>query len=188
MKTTARYALPYPDSTDHIRDLPNIIQQQAQGIDDALARFDYGGGDQNGLTARVASLETLLADIQNNMVVLFDNDNNVFAGAITLLETAANFERFTIMGKTNDGVYVSMDVVNPDGKKIILSTAFNVYGQNSIWVKTRAYLIDGTTINTSTSGHAYSRGETDANSTNQFKGDDVITITQVIGYRKMNLA
>ena len=29
-----------------------------------LAKFDYGGGDQNGLTARVASLETLLANIK----------------------------------------------------------------------------------------------------------------------------
>ena len=36
-----------------------------EGIERVLAKFDYGGGDQNALTARVASLETLLSNIKS---------------------------------------------------------------------------------------------------------------------------
>ena len=102
--TTEKYRFPYPEDNEPIRNLPDILQQQAEGIEGVLAKFDYGGGDQNGLTARVASLETLLANIKANYVVLFDNDANVFPGAITLSESAANFEKLTICFKSNDGV------------------------------------------------------------------------------------
>lgn len=88
--TTEKYRFPYPEDNEPIRNLPDILQQQAEGIERVLAKFDYGGGDQNALTARVASLETLLSNIKSNYVTLYDNDNNVFQGAISLNESAAN--------------------------------------------------------------------------------------------------
>lgn len=186
--TTEKYRFPYPEDNEPIRNLPDILQQQAEGIERVLAKFDYGGGDQNALTARVASLETLLSNIKSNYVTLYDNDNNVFQGAISLNESAANFEKLTICFKSNDNVYASMDVANPNKKIVSLTTSF-YNGNASFYVKNRCYLIDGKTINTwkrSTSTF-YQTGEVNAAGSNNASMGDFITITQVYGTRKMSL-
>lgn len=185
--TTEKYRFPYPEDNEPIRNLPDILQQQAEGIERVLAKFDYGGGDQNALTARVASLETLLSNIKSNYVTLYDNDNNVFPGAISLNESAANFEKLTICFKSNDNVYASMDVANPNKKVVALTTSF-YNGNASFYVKNRCYLIDGKTINTwkrSTSTD-YQTGEVNAAGSNNASTGDFITITQVYGTRKMS--
>lgn len=186
--TTEKYRFPYPEDNEPIRNLPDILQQQAEGIERVLAKFDYGGGDQNALTARVASLETLLSNIKSNYVTLYDNDNNVFQGAISLNESAANFEKLTICFKSNDNVYASMDVANPNKKIVSLTTSF--YNNNaSFYVKNRCYLIDGKTINTwkRSTSTVYQTGEVNAAGSNNASTGDFITITQVYGTRKMSL-
>lgn len=186
--TTEKYRFPYPEDNEPIRNLPDILQQQAEGIERVLAKFDYGGGDQNALTARVASLETLLSNIKSNYVTLYDNDNNVFQGAISLNESAANFEKLTICFKSNDNVYASMDVANPNKKIVSLTTSF--YNGNAyFYVKNRCYLIDGKTINTwkRSTSTVYQTGEVNAVGSNNASMGDVITITQVYGTRKMSL-
>ena len=186
--TTEKYRFPYPEDNEPIRNLPDILQQQAEGIERVLAKFDYGGGDQNALTARVASLETLLSYIKSNYVTLYDNDNNVFQGAISLNESAANFEKLTICFKSNDNVYASMDVANPNKKIVSLTTSF--YNGNAyFYVKNRCYLIDGKTINTwkRSTSTVYQTGEVNAVGSNNASMGDFITITQVYGTRKMSL-
>lgn len=186
--TTEKYRFPYPEDNEPIRNLPDILQQQAEGIERVLAKFDYGGGDQNALTARVASLETLLSNIKSNYVTLYDNDNNVFQGAISLNESAANFEKLTICFKSNDNVYASMDVANPNKKIVSLTTS--LYNGNAyFYVKNRCYLIDGKTINTwkSSTSTVYQTGEVNAAGSNNASMGDFITITQVYGTRKMSL-
>lgn len=186
--TTEKYRFPYPEDNEPIRNLPDILQQQAEGIERVLAKFDYGGGDQNALTARVASLETLLSNIKSNYVTLYDNDNNVFQGAISLTESAANFEKLTICFKSNDNVYASMDVANPNKKIVSLTTSF--YNGNAyFYVKNRCYLIDGKTINTwkRSTSTIYQTGEVNAVGSNNASMGDFITITQVYGTRKMSL-
>lgn len=186
--TTEKYRFPYPEDNEPIRNLPDILQQQAEGIERVLAKFDYGGGDQNALTARVASLETLLSNIKSNYVTLYDNDNNVFQGAISLNESAANFEKLTICFKSNDNVYASMDVANPNKKIVSLTTSF--YNGNAyFYVKNRCYLIDGKTINTwkRSEPTVYQTGEVNAVGSNNASMGDFITITQVYGTRKMSL-
>lgn len=186
--TTEKYRFPYPEDNEPIRNLPDILQQQAEGIERVLAKFDYGGGDQNALTARVASLETLLSNIKSNYVTLYDNDNNVFQGAISLNESAANFEKLTICFKSNDNVYASMDVANPNKKVVSLTTSF--YNQDAyFYVKNRCYLIDGKIINTwkRSSSTIYQTGEVNAAGSNNASMGDFITITQVYGTRKMSL-
>lgn len=186
--TTEKYRFPYPEDNEPIRNLPDILQQQAEGIERVLAKFDYGGGDQNALTARVASLETLLSNIKSNYVTLYDNDNNVFQGAISLNESAANFEKLTICFKSNDNVYASMDVANPN-KKIVSLTTSLYNGDAYFYVKNRCYLIDGKTINTWKRGTStvYQTGEVNAAGSNNASMGDFITITQVYGTRKMSL-
>lgn len=186
--TTEKYRFPYPEDNEPIRNLPDILQQQAEGIERVLAKFDYGGGDQNALTARVASLETLLSNIKSNYVTLYDNDNNVFQGAISLNESAANFEKLTICFKSNDNVYASMDVANPNKKIVSLTTSF--YNGNAyFYVKNRCYLIDGKTINTwkRSTSTVYQTGEVNAVGSNNASMGDFLTITQVYGTRKMSL-
>ena len=186
--TTEKYRFPYPEDNEPIRNLPDILQQQAEGIERVLAKFDYGGGDQNALTARVASLESLLSNIKSNYVTLYDNDNNVFQGAISLNESAANFEKLTICFKSNDNVYASMDVANPNKKIVSLTTSF--YNGNAyFYVKNRCYLIDGKTINTwkRSTSTVYQTGEVNAVGSNNASMGDFITITQVYGTRKMSL-
>lgn len=186
--TTEKYRFPYPEDNEPIRNLPDILQQQAEGIERVLAKFDYGGGDQNALTARVVSLETLLSNIKSNYVTLYDNDNNVFQGAISLNESAANFEKLTICFKSNDNVYASMDVANPNKKVVSLTTSF-YGGDANFYVKNRCYLIDGKTINTWKRGQStvYQTGEVNAAGSNNASMGDFITITQVYGTRKMSL-
>lgn len=186
--TTEKYRFPYPEDNEPIRNLPAILQQQAEGIERVLAKFDYGGGDQNALTARVASLETLLSNIKSNYVTLYDNDNNVFQGAISLNESAANFEKLTICFKSNDNIYASMDVANPNKKIVSLTTS--LYNGNAyFFVKNRCYLINGKTINTwkSSTSTGYQTGEVNAAGSNNASMGDFITITQVYGTRKMSL-
>lgn len=186
--TTEKYRFPYPEDNEPIRNLPDILQQQAEGIERVLAKFDYGGGDQNALTARVASLETLLSNIKSNYVTLYDNDNNVFQGAISLNESAANFEKLTICFKSNDNVYASMDVANPNKKVVSLTTSF-YNGDAYFYMKNRCYLIDGKTINTwkRSTSTVYQTGEVNAAGSNNASTGDFITITQVYGTRKMSL-
>lgn len=186
--TTEKYRFPYPEDNEPIRNLPDILQQQAEGIERVLAKFDYGGGDQNALTARVASLETLLSNIKSNYVTLYDNDNNVFQGAISLNESAANFEKLTICFKSNDNVYASMDVANPNKKIVSLTTSF-YNGNADFYVKNRCYLIDGKTINTwkRSTSTVYQTGEVNAVGSNNASMGDFITITQVYGTRKMSI-
>ena len=186
--TTEKYRFPYPEDNEPIRNLPDILQQQAEGIERVLAKFDYGGGDQNALTARVASLETLLSNIKSNYATLYDNDNNVFQGAISLNESAANFEKLTICFKSNDNIYASMDVANPNKKLVSLTTSF-YNGDASFYVKNRCYLIDGKTINTwkRSTSTVYQTGEVNAAGSNNASMGDFITITQVYGTRKMSL-
>lgn len=186
--TTEKYRFPYPEDNEPIRNLPDILQQQAEGIERVLAKFDYGGGDQNALTARVASLETLLSNIKSNYATLYDNDNNVFQGAISLNESAANFEKLTICFKSNDNVYASMDVANPNKKVVSLTTSF-YNGDAYLYVKNRCYLIDGKTINTwkRSTSTVYQTGEVNAAGSHNASMGDFITITQVYGTRKMSL-
>lgn len=187
VSTTPRFLLPYPEDNEPIRNLPDILQQQAEGIESALTRFDYQGGDQAGLTSRVASLETLVEQLRDNVVTLYDNDDNTLSGAITLGETAANFEKLTICFKTNNNVYASMDVANPDGKAISLTTGWYL-NTSAFYVKTRCYKIEGRTINTYKPGGTYVTGEVNAAGNNAASNTDVITITQVYGTRRMALS
>lgn len=188
VSTTPKFRLPYPEDNEPIKNLPDILQQQAEGIEGVLSKFDYGGGDQNGLTARVASLETLLANIKANYVVLFDNDANVFQGPITLSESAANFEKLTICFKSNDNVYGSMDVARPNGKVVALTTSIYV-APADFYVKNRCYKIDGKIINTwrKAADGDYQTGEVNAANSNAAHTGDYLTITQVFGTRKMSL-
>ena len=124
-------------------------------------------------------VKKLIAKMLNNRVVLFDNDSQSMSGAITLSESASNFEMLTICYRSNDGVFASVDVYRPNNKKVNLWVALYVSG--GMYLKTRDVIIEGNTINTF-KGSVYVTGEGHIPNPNVTWGD-YIAITQVIGYR-----
>lgn len=59
--TTPTFGLPYPEDNEPIAALPDILQQQAEGIEKALTRFDFNGADAQRYAARLAAIESILA-------------------------------------------------------------------------------------------------------------------------------
>ena len=112
-------------------------------------------------------------------VVLFDDDSATVGNTVTLLETAANFTRLTIYGKTNDGDYCSVDVWHPNGKNVLLSGALPS-STTATYLKARKISIDGTTIATSSNTGT---NQVTLKTSLTLQSGDYIAITQVIGYR-----
>jgi hypothetical protein len=116
--------------------------------------------------------------------VLFNNENNAVSGAITLSDSAANYSRITVYGRTTDTTelsHCSTDIYNPNGKTFTLVTA--IYGKGNIWLKTRTYEINGTTINTPQLNGVYPSASAGVTGSGGISTDDPITITQVLGWR-----
>ena len=120
---------------------------------------------------------------QSNGVMLFDNDNQSMSGAITLSESASNFDRLTICFKSNDGDYGSQDVCHPDGKKVSLMC--DRVAEDSAhwhWIKAKTVQVNGTQIDTIGSTY-YATGQVSLSSGVTLYYGDYIAITQVIGYK-----
>lgn len=114
---------------------------------------------------------------------MFRNDSAPFNRPVTLSETAANFSEIEIFFRTNDGHYSSCKVQSPNGKIVDLSV--NVYspGSGAGYIKAKAVLISGTTIDTA-NVNGYMTGEAGVgNSYSTQRAGDFIGITGVVGYR-----
>lgn len=112
-------------------------------------------------------------------VVLFDNDSATVGNTVTLSETAANFTRLTIYGKTNDGDYCSVDVWQPNGKNVLLNAALPS-STTATYFKARKVYINETAISTSSST---ATNQVTLKTSTTLQSGDYIAITQVIGYR-----
>lgn len=120
----------------------------------------------------------------DNGRVLFDNDNQSMAGAITLSDSAANYDMFVICFKTQDNAFDSLTVYNPNGKDIVLTSAnMNAYNTTEMWIKSKILTISGTSINTKQKNNVYLTGEINAAGSNTAYVADKANITQVIGYK-----
>lgn len=120
---------------------------------------------------------------QSLPVVLFDNDSQALSGAITLSESAADFERMTICYRSDNGFYGSTEVWHPDGKQVALTeTCPDESG--FVTAKGKIVLISGKTIDTVKGSSRYLTGQGYVHSSPGFDYGDYLTITQVIGYRK----
>lgn len=120
---------------------------------------------------------------QSLPVVLFDNDSQALSGAITLSESAADFERMTICYRSDNGFYGSTEVWHPDGKQVSLTeTCPDESG--FVTAKGKIVLISGKTIDTVKGSSRYLTGQGYVHSSPGFDYGDYLAITQVIGYRK----
>jgi hypothetical protein len=95
-------------------------------------------------------------------------------GTVKLSETAANFSKLKIFYRTDDNAYGSYEVPSPNGKRVGLSSNWSTGA--SMWYKSRAIEINGTSITTVEYGNVNSDGST-------FSHSNVISIVRVEGIR-----
>lgn len=147
----------YNDTVD--RGMPIIY------FDRALSSVGF-----NRFPAHANSVEGVLP------VVLFENANGT-QGTITLNETAANFEYIEIFFRSNDMLFNSVKVSDPDGKNVDLVTTFPFNSDNNTsLIKTTAVRISGTSVTVLSYGTTVF-----SNSGNTITNSNAIYITKIVG-------
>ena len=128
-----------------------------------------------------------LSDFVNAIpVTLFNNDSASASATTTLSETSANFRRLTIFFKDTDNNCSSVEVWNPNGKRVALDlTWINGASTQEMYQRVRWVTINGTSITTAqNSGDPKARvGQIKLGATASVENNDYIAITHVIGYR-----
>ena len=112
--------------------------------------------------------------------VLFNNDSQSLSDTVTLSETAANWDALTICFRSDDNEFGSVEVVNPNGKRVALN--MTGYNGSSMWLKTKIVIINGTTIDTAKNGDAWKTAQVQPDGSNSILHGDFLGITQVIGH------
>ena len=106
-------------------------------------------------------------------------------GTVTLAGNAADYERLKIYYKSDDNTYSSVDVYQPDGKRVELSinhcTGTSAAAAGPIWVKGCMVTISGTSITVGTYGNG--KIDTTASSSVSIATANVIKIVRVEGVR-----
>lgn len=115
------------------------------------------------------------------------NSTTGTTGAVTLSQSAANFNMLLICYRTNDNYYGSTAVYSPNGKKVALHVGFSVLsstGSKGTYLKTKAYNISGTKMTSSIDEDPYGYGAVFADGTQaQAISANYIYVTQVIGFK-----
>ncbi len=112
---------------------------------------------------------------------LYENTSGKFSGAIDLSETAANFTFIEIYCKDNDGRYCYTKVWSPNGKTVNVTQTLS-YGGN-FYIKSKAYVISGTGMDTANTSGTYHTGEVNAAGNNSGSSVDNLGVVKVIGYK-----
>lgn len=110
---TQKFKLSYPVDGDHIKDLPQILRSQAETIESALSRFDYNGSDPDLVLSRVASLESLTANLEQNMPSV--------AAYSTVTARALTKNGFTVLGGLSPVITAPEAVTYAGGKFTFLN-------------------------------------------------------------------
>ena len=112
--------------------------------------------------------------------MLYENEQGV-KGAITLSDSAANYDYLEFFWKHDDGACGSQRIADPNGKTIgINATSATAYGY--LWFAYKGMNISGTqcTLNTD---HAVGELGFTNDGTLQRQKQDKLGITKVIGYK-----
>lgn len=117
-------------------------------------------------------------------VELFHNDSQPWAGAITLSDSAANYQMMLIQYKDTMGAWGSQLIINPNGKKVQLDSAV-FSSDNKMHFRSKMVLINGRTINTvqDTSTKKFLTGHDWITRSGNINIGDFIAITHVLGWK-----
>ena len=108
---------------------------------------------------------------------LYDNTSGT-TGTVSLSESAANYSHLEIFFKSNDGIYNSMKIDNPNGKKVHLGVS-TPFSYSICYLKSTTVTINETTI----SVDAYSEVAIPTSGAVSVANTNVISIIRVVGYR-----
>lgn len=115
-------------------------------------------------------------------VVLYDNPNTPYSGAVTLGDSLANYESIVIYFKTSGATFSSLVVNRPNGKTVDLTETV-IGGNQYVFVRSKQVTLSGTTIQTAKDGsNAWVTGFWKSDS-NQARKTDCVAIVRVVGYR-----
>lgn len=148
-----------------------------------LENIDAEDIDANDITSQsVSSTTGSFTSLKVNNIdylapyVLYD-DATGETGTVTLIDSASNYEYFDIIYRTNDNCLSSVKVNDPDGKRISLMAQYGSGTQ--IWIKTAVIDISGTSI----TKNKYNEIALTSGSAVSVSANNLIYITQVIGYK-----
>lgn len=131
---------------------------------------------------RLASVDFGFTKHSISPVVLFFNDDNPIYTNVTLSDSATNYSRLLIEGKDLDGFYCYTNVIDPDGKTVVLETTRCT---SSTWfhLNSRVITISGNQITTFRSGNNWGNTGQANFGDGGINHTDVIAITKVLGFK-----
>lgn len=142
---------------------------------------------KNGLTPSVELIVPTMvpeAEFRDSIspVVLHNNPDQPINSDIELADDTSNYSKLTIEFKDSDGYYSSIEISDPNGKSVCLST-IRYSEEGWFGVNNRVVKISGTSISTvRSSGNFGNTGQINILSSRALH-IDVITITKVIGWK-----
>lgn len=113
---------------------------QIIGSDEEIISIDY-------LESRVNQALLFISNIMEKIeaTILYNNSSGS-TGTITLSNSAANYSYIEVFYKTNDNLYGSHKVNNPNGKNIIITSSMPKNDSGNCYLKSTQYSISGTKI------------------------------------------
>lgn len=138
---------------------------------------DYTMIVQNGENKKITR-QNFLKNIYTEYV-LYNNVNGSI-GTITLNESAENYDYLEIFFRTDDNIYNSLKVSQPNNKRINLIGTWVDTSQPVCYLKVKVMTISGTSISNYGDGNCNIRM---TNSGNTINATDLISITKVVGYK-----
>ena len=139
--------------------------------------------------ADVGSVADQLSTLNNKTTysILFSHSGFWDSADVSLSETAANFSMFIIEFCSNDSVYDSVILHQPNGRRIALTSSVVSAANNMIYIKSKQYTVSNTTMirTVDTSGAYVCNGQGYFSSSAQGVGSGgmYIGITKVTGIR-----
>ena len=115
--------------------------------------------------------------------MLFNDWQNGLSEGATLSEPVENFERVEFEFRTNDYDVFSLSVLQPSTSFVMLASCAKYLPSNgAVYLKTKAYQVDGASVSTQKVGSSYSCGQLNLTS-GEFRFGDFVTIVKAIGWR-----
>lgn len=101
-------------------------------------------------------------------------------GNVTLSSSSANFKKLKIFFKSNDDIFGSVEIEEPNGKSVNLHTMYPLSSNSRVYIKMKIVTISGTTIQANQNYCEYSVGN---NVSSVNFSNNYIYITKVIGFK-----
>ncbi len=163
-------------------DIPAINKCQAADMNEIKSVVNENDTNVGTLSNLQTPVITSIVDAINSLlpVVLYNND----AGSndtITLSDSAANYSYLEIFYRSNDNMYQSVKVYNPNGKNVSLFSTTTNYANLRIYGKTKEVTISDNKITLYLQN--CSQFTINNASTGYVNNDNHIYITRVLGYK-----